>query len=172
MRYFVQIGGSEAEREVVVDGETVAIDGQSVRARVDEVPGAPVQLLTVGNEVHRVVARRGDQRGQFDVWIGGYRFTVDAVDERSREIRRLSGAAKRAAGPAHLHAPMPGLIVRVNVAEGDRVRAGQGLVVMEAMKMENELRATGAARVKRVLVSPGSAVEKGAMLLEMEADHE
>jgi biotin carboxyl carrier protein len=63
---------------------------------------------------------------------------------------------------------MPGLIVRVSVAEGEDVRPGQGLVVMEAMKMENELRATAAGRVKRVVVAPGSAVEKGAMLLEME----
>ena len=63
---------------------------------------------------------------------------------------------------------MPGLIVRVNVNEGDRVRAGQGLVVMEAMKMENELRAAHDAAVRRILVKPGSAVEKGAILLELE----
>jgi propionyl-CoA carboxylase alpha chain len=65
-------------------------------------------------------------------------------------------------------APMPGLIVRVNVAAGDRVQPGQGLVVMEAMKMENELRATAAGTVKRVMAAPGAAVEKGALLLEME----
>jgi biotin carboxyl carrier protein len=64
---------------------------------------------------------------------------------------------------------MPGLIVRVNVQEGDRVRAGQGLVVMEAMKMENELRASADGIVRRVIVIPGSAVEKGAQLLEMES---
>jgi pyruvate carboxylase subunit B len=64
---------------------------------------------------------------------------------------------------------MPGMIVRLNVKEGDQVRAGQGLVVMEAMKMENELRAAASGTVLRVLVSPGNAVEKGAILLEMEA---
>ena len=66
-------------------------------------------------------------------------------------------------------APMPGLVVRVNVREGDEVRSGQGLVVMEAMKMENELRATAAGVVRRVVVAAGSAVEKGALLVEMEA---
>jgi pyruvate carboxylase subunit B len=60
------------------------------------------------------------------------------------------------------------MIVRVEVQAGDRVRAGQGLVVMEAMKMENELRASADATVKEVLVSPGDAVEKGALLLRME----
>jgi biotin carboxyl carrier protein len=63
---------------------------------------------------------------------------------------------------------MPGLIVRVAVKPGDEVRAGQGLVVMEAMKMENELRAVAAGRVKAVQAQPGAAVEKGALLVELE----
>jgi pyruvate carboxylase subunit B len=104
----------------------------------------------------------------YDLSVGGFRFTVEALDDRAKVIREISRASGRPAGPAHLAAPMPGLIVRVNVNEGDQVRAGQGLVVMEAMKMENELRATAAGVVRRVLVSAGSAVEKGAMLLEME----
>ena len=170
MKYFVQLG--DTEHEVVIDGETVTLGDTGVEAHLEDVSGAPIQLVTIGAEVHRIVARRGAQRGQYDLWVGGYRFTVEAMDERAREIRRLSAASQRATGPANLNAPMPGLIVRISVTEGDRVRAGQGLVVMEAMKMENELRATAAARVKRVLVTPGSAVEKGAMLLEMEPDHD
>jgi pyruvate carboxylase subunit B len=67
-----------------------------------------------------------------------------------------------------LLAPMPGLVVRVNVKAGDTVEAGQGLIVMEAMKMENELRAHGAGVVKAVRVAPGDAVEKGAVLVEMD----
>jgi pyruvate carboxylase subunit B len=63
---------------------------------------------------------------------------------------------------------MPGLIVRVNVKAGDKVHAGQGIVVMEAMKMENELRATAAGTVKSVEVVPGTAVEKGALLVALE----
>ena len=63
---------------------------------------------------------------------------------------------------------MPGLIVRVNVAAGDMVEAGQGVIVMEAMKMENELRATSAGTVKSVEVVPGTAVEKGALLVALE----
>jgi pyruvate carboxylase subunit B len=63
---------------------------------------------------------------------------------------------------------MPGLIVRVSVAVGDQVQAGQGLIVMEAMKMENELRVQTAGRVKAVLITPGTAVEKGTILIELE----
>ena len=172
MRYFVRVGDREYELAVDGDSVSVGVDGTTERARIEDVPGSPVHVLALGAEVHQIVARRGEQRGEYDLWVGGHRFHVEAVDERTREIRRLSGAGKRTSGPAHLNAPMPGLIVRVNVAEGDRVRAGQGLVVMEAMKMENELRAAAPARVSRILVTPGSAVEKGAMLLEMEADRE
>ena len=167
MKYFVKIG--ERDIEVVIDGDTVTVDGTSVRARVEDLAGTPVQVVAIGNEVHRVLATRGDHRGQYTLALGGRRFVAEALDERARAIRELSGASSRPAGPAHLVAPMPGLIVRVSVSEGDQVRPGQGLVVMEAMKMENELRATSAGRVRRVLVTPGSVVEKGATLLEMES---
>lgn len=167
MKYRVRIG--DGDRDVVLDGDSVTLNGRRVRAHLEQVPGTGTLLLTVGDDVHRVQVRRGAERGQFDLSIGGYRVHAEALDERSLAIRELAGAAARPAGPAHLVAPMPGLIVRINVAEGDQVRPGQGLVVMEAMKMENELRAAAAAVVRRILVAPGSAVEKGTMLLELES---
>ena len=166
MKYFVRIG--ETQHEVVIDGETVVVDGKSIRAHVEDIPGTPLQLLTLGNERFRILSRRGTERGTFDVSIEGHRIQVEALDERARVIRELSGASKKRAGAGNLMAPMPGLVVRINVKEGDSVRAGQGLVVMEAMKMENELRAPANATVKRVVISAGSAVEKGALLLELE----
>src|SRR5712671_3980789 len=82
--------------------------------------------------------------------------------------RELSAANAAPTGPAPIIAPMPGLIVRVNVSVGDRVEAGQGIVVMEAMKMENELRATAAGTVWSINVTSGTAVEKGALLVELD----
>jgi biotin carboxyl carrier protein len=166
MKYFVRLNGEE--HEVVLDGEGVHVDGEDVAARVDDVEGTPVRMVTIGEEVHRVVVRRGASRGLYTLWLDGHRFDVEALDERSRAIRELSGHTAGPTGPAPLKAPMPGLIVRVNVQAGDMVQAGQGLVVMEAMKMENELRATAAGKVKAVVVSPGTAVEKGALLIELE----
>ena len=166
MKYFVRVDGEE--HEVVLDGEGVHLDGEDVVARVDDVDGTPVRMVTVGDEVHRVVVRRGASRGLYSIWLDGFRFEVEALDERARAIRELSGASAGATGPAPLKAPMPGLIVRVNVQVGDTVQAGQGLVVMEAMKMENELRAQAAGKVRSIVVSPGTAVEKGALLIELE----
>ena len=172
MKYFVSIGSDILEVEL--DGERVTIGGRTVEARLDHVPPGDLHVLRVGEAVHRVHASRAVEggRGRYDVEVAGSRFSVEALDERARAIRDLSRAIERPTGPARLVAPMPGLVVRVHVAEGDRVRAGQGLVVMEAMKTENELKAAAAGVVRRVAVAPGSAVEKGALLLEMEASHE
>ncbi len=166
MRYIVDMNGSRNELEV--DGESVTIGGHTVLARVDEVDGTPVRLVTIGSEVHRVVVRRGASRGAYTLWVDGFRFEGEALDERTRAIRDITAESSKSTGPAALVAPMPGLIVRVNVAAGDAVQSGQGLIVMEAMKMENELRATAAGKVKTVLVEPGKAVEKGAVLVDFE----
>jgi pyruvate carboxylase subunit B len=112
--------------------------------------------------------KRGAGRGQYVLWIGGHRFDVEALDERAHAIRALGAASSGPKGPAPLVAPMPGLVVRVHVREGETVQAGQGLVVMEAMKMENELRSTTAGRVTLVRVAAGAVVEKGAVLIELE----
>ncbi|HEX2781057.1 MAG TPA: biotin/lipoyl-containing protein [Gemmatimonadaceae bacterium] len=166
MRYLVTVNGERVE--VLLDGEGVHVEGSTVPAHIDDVDGTPVKMVTVGDEVHRVVVRRGEGRGRYTLWLDGHRYDLEAVDERTHAIRQLSGAGAAATGPAPLKAPMPGLVVRVNVAPGDSVTAGQGLVVIEAMKMENELRASAAGRVRAVHAVVGQAVEKGALLVEME----
>lgn len=166
MKYIVSVDGTDVEIEI--DGERASIDGAVLRARIAELERSPEHVLMLGDEVHRVLVRRGATRGRYTMWVDGVRLEVEALDERSRAIRELAAATSGPSGPAPLVAPMPGMIVRVNVSVGDQVQTGQGLVVMEAMKMENELRAAAAGTVKRVHVSPGTAVEKGALLLELE----
>jgi biotin carboxyl carrier protein len=166
MKYYVRVG--DAELEVQLDGDEVRVDDTVTHARLTDVEGTPVRMLTVGDEVHRIVVRPGGSRGRYTIWVDGFRHEVEALDERMRAIRELAGATAGPVGPAPLVAPMPGMIVRVNVQVGDRVQQGQGLVVMEAMKMENELRALTSATVKAVIAQPGSAVEKGALLIELE----
>ena len=166
MKYVVKVG--DVNVDVELDGDVVTVEGVASVAHASDVEGTPVRMVTIGDEVHRVVARKGATRGRFTLWLDGFRYEVEALDERTRAIRELSSAGKEATGPAPLLAPMPGMIVRVAVQVGDSVEPGQSLVVMEAMKMENELRATSAGKVKAVLAQPGTAVEKGAVLLELE----
>lgn len=164
MKFIVDVNGERLE--VDLDAEGVQVDGERVSAHLADVEGTPIQVVTIGNESHRVAVRRGDSRGRYAIWMDGYRYEAEALDERMRTIRDLTAASEKSSGPRPLVAPMPGLIVRVNVAVGDVVEAGQGLVVMEAMKMENELRATSAGAVKAIHILPGVAVEKGALLVE------
>lgn len=166
MKYFVKVGDDEVE--VLLDGDTATVNGQSYQASLSSVDGTPVSVLRLGDEVRRIVSRAGDSRGRNTLWLDGFRFETEALDERARTIRELTTAAAGASGPAPVVAPMPGMIVRISAQVGDQVQPGQGLVVMEAMKMENELRATTAGTVRAVLVQPGTAVEKGAILLELE----
>ena len=166
MRYIVKVGDTDIE--VFLDGDVVTVNGVEAVAHASEVEGTPVRMVTIGDEVHRVVARRGPTRGRYSLWLDGFRYEVEALDERTRAIRELTAAGAGPAGPAPLLAPMPGMIVRIAVQVGDSVVPGQGLVLMEAMKMENELRASSAGTVKAILVQAGAAVDKGAVLLELE----
>lgn len=167
MKYIVDIGGRRIEVEL--DGDRVSVDGSAaVRAVLAELEGTPVHLVTIGDAVHRVVARRDGPRGAYQLRIDGRRYAVEALDERMRAIRDLSAAAAGPAGPQPVRAPMPGLVVRIDVKVGDEVTAGQGVAAIEAMKMENELRAPAAGRVRAVLAGVGQAVEKGAVIIEFE----
>lgn len=165
MKYLVDVNGERIT--VTLDGPRVTVDGVEVEAALIPVDGTPVRLVRIGEQVHRVVARRGAARGQWLLDVDGARVEAEALDERMRAIKDLTAASAAASGPAPLVAPMPGLVVRVTVAVGDSVSAGQGLVVIEAMKMENELRATAAGRVMAIRASAGQAVDKGAVLVEL-----
>jgi len=167
MKYIVQLNG---ERKMVTLGaDGVRYEGAApLQAELTDIEGSPIRVLTIGTRVYRMVAQKRQGRGRYTLWIDGYRFEAETLDERTRAIRDVSAASAGPVGPAPVRAPMPGLIIRVNVTVGDTVQAGQGIVVMEAMKMENELRATAAGTVKSVEVDPGTAVEKGALLVALE----
>jgi acetyl/propionyl-CoA carboxylase alpha subunit len=167
MKYVVEINGQRRKVSIESAGTSYESEAQE-HAELADVEGSPVRVIKLGSRVYRVVAQKREGRGRYTLWVDGYRFDVEALDERTRSIRDLSAANAAPSGPAPVLAPMPGLIVRVNVAPGDEVEAGQGVIVMEAMKMENELRATSAGKVKSVEVSPGTAVEKGTLLVALE----
>jgi pyruvate carboxylase subunit B len=167
MKYVVELNGQRKAVSLEPDGVVYEAE-QPARGELSDIEGSPVRMVKIGTRVYRVVTEKKQGRGRYSLWVDGYRFEVEALDERTRAIRDLSAANAAPTGPAPVLAPMPGLIVRVNVSQGDVVEAGQGVIVMEAMKMENELRATASGRVKSVEVSPGTAVEKGTLLVALE----
>ena len=165
LKYVVSVDGEPVIVDLVPDG--VRVNGELVQASLEIIEGTPVIALRLGSSVHPIAVRQGEGRGRYTFWTPEHRLDVEALDERTAAIRELTAKSRAAQGPAPLVAPMPGLIVRVNVAPGETVQPGQGLVVMEAMKMENELRVPAAGTVTAVRVTPGQAVEKGAILVEL-----
>jgi pyruvate carboxylase subunit B len=166
MRYFVTIG--ERTFEVDLHDGQIAVNGEPVAAELVAVPGTPVQNLRADGASHTLTAQPGESRGAWEIHLDGGRFEAQVVDERTRTIQAMTGKTAAQQGPRPVRAPMPGLVLRIDVEPGQELKAGQGVIIIEAMKMENELRAEAAGKVARVLVQPGQAVEKGAVLIEFE----
>jgi pyruvate carboxylase subunit B len=165
MRYFVLVEGKRFEVDLGPEGARV--NGRTVEATLGRADGTPVRGLVVGAETYRVVGER-TARGHWKVGMHGRTHAIEVVDERTMAIRELAGSGAAAVGPKPVVAPMPGMVVKIEVEEGDVVRAGQGIVIVEAMKMENELRASAAGRVTKVHVQRGVAVAKDQILVELE----
>ncbi len=167
MKYFVRLAGQTIEVEVL--GGAVRVDGETLDAHLAAVPGTPLHHLLLGGDSWTVSAQALEGMGQWALGAVGERVEVEAVDERTQAIRTLTGKRGGPSGGGVVKAPMPGLVVRVQVTEGQKVGPGTGLVVVEAMKMENELKATHPGIVKKVHVAPGAIVEKGAPLVTLES---
>ena len=164
MRYFVTIG--ERTFEIELREQHIVVDGVVMTAELEHVAGTLLRRLSLNGGSHRVVALPGEGRGAWELHLDGERVHADVVDERTRTIRAMTARSSGPVGPKPVRAPMPGMVVRVEVEPGQQVRAGQGVIIIEAMKMENELKADAAGIVSRILVAPGTAVEKGAALVE------
>ncbi len=119
-------------------------------------------LLLDNASYEALVEERG---GEYWVFVRGYLFAVRVEDERERRLREASGERHRPAGEVAVKAPMPGLIVAIPVQEGQSVRKGERLVLLESMKMQNEIRAPQDGTVKAIRVRPGQSVEQNQILV-------
>jgi pyruvate carboxylase subunit B len=165
VKYFVTIEGEEFE--VSVDGARVTVGAREFEAHLRAVPGTPVRHLLL-DDLSLTVPVEAVGKGRWALAYHGDRWEVEVIDQRTRHVRGLTADRSVARGPSALRAPMPGLVVRLGASAGQTVTPGQGIVVLEAMKMENELRAVAGGVVKLVLVEPGQAVEKGQVLVEFQ----
>jgi len=165
MQYDIEVGGRH--RRVTVakggDGFAVTVDGTTHHVDVARIDAHSLSLIvdSVWSAETSVTADR--ERGQVTVHVGGTAVPVGLNGRRgfgSRDDHGQSGS-----GPQRVAAPMPGKIVRVPVAVGDAVRARQAVVVVEAMKMENELRASRDGIVAEIHAREGMSVEAGALLV-------
>jgi len=150
----VEIRGPGPRYDVVVDGRALSVDVEQTGRRF-------LSLLVDGRSHEVGVTRRGQG---FSVALAGDTFQVELRDGQ----RGVASTRSATSGPARVAAPMPGKVVRVLVGVGQPVAAGEPLVVIEAMKMENELKAPRAGRIGQIAAREGQAVEAGATLAVVE----
>jgi biotin carboxyl carrier protein len=161
-RYTATVEGQSYEIILHADG-TVEIDGRQVQVDMQHIVGNQVWSLLINNQSYEVYGESIE--GQWRVLVDGERHEVDVEDERLRRLRALGGPTQGPVGDLAIKAPMPGLIVKIPVSEGQEVSANQAVLILEAMKMENELRAPRAGIVKSIKAQIGTPVDQGAVLL-------
>jgi len=164
MRYTAVVDGEERVVEVTAreNGYRVAAGGKVLDVDAVHLQGGTLSLIA-GTRSYRCDVEPGTD-GRVTVLVNGNSYPLEMLDERKLRMRRASGKFSLE-GPQRVDAPMPGKVVRVMVKEGDEVQEGQGLVVVEAMKMENELKSPKAGKVKELHAVEGAAVEAGAKLV-------
>lgn len=161
MKYLTTVNGQQFEIELGNDGQ-LTVNGQERTVDFRAISQSLYSAL-INNKSVEALVENAD--GDYKVMLGGELYDVQVLDERQQRLMRASAGFSAAQGELIIRSPMPGLIVDVRVTEGQEVRKGDSLCVLESMKMENEIRAPRDGRVERINVTKGDSVEQNKTLL-------
>jgi biotin carboxyl carrier protein len=170
MKFNVQLNGVDGpkkrtvELELAANGWSISLDGELVAADATRVADGTISVLLNGQSF--VVHVTPTLDGKLKLQSGAHEFTAELQDPRAWQGRRQGAPA--AEGRQQIIAPMPGKVIRVLVNAGDEVEAGQGLMVVEAMKMQNEIRSPKKGKVERLQAKEGQNVNAGEILAWVE----
>ncbi|MFZ0731819.1 MAG: biotin/lipoyl-containing protein [Candidatus Sulfotelmatobacter sp.] len=153
--YRLELEQAEGRWNCRVDGRAVEVDAVLARPNVIS--------LRIGNRAYEIKCERVG--GDLHLWVGSRRFAAEIRDPRSLRSRARASDEQ---GPRKLTAPMPGKVVRLLVAQGTEIEAGAGILVVEAMKMQNEVKSPKKGTVQKILVAEGAAVNAGDVLAIVE----
>ena len=163
MKYITSVRGKTFEIEInqnghiMVNGVDRTVDIQSLRE--------PLYSALIDNQSFEALVEEHD--GLLHVILQGDLYEVNVVDERERRLAAASSGFKAAQGEIVIRSPMPGMIVAVSVSNGQAVTAGQPLLILESMKMENQIKAPRAGVVEHLQVAAGERVEQNRPLLTL-----
>lgn len=162
MKYITTVNDKTYEIEIAQEGQ-VLVDG--VPRAIDFHRGRAygVFSLIIDHQSYETIVEERD--GTYHVLITGNLYEVSVTDERAQRLAHASGALGAGSGEILMKSPMPGLIVAVAVEEGQEVEEGQTVIILESMKMQNELKAPRAGTIGRVSVAAGNNVEQGKPLI-------
>ncbi len=166
MRYITTVGDQEYLVEIV-DEKHIRLNDQLMEVDFESVSGQPLYSLIIDGKSYEAYVYEREAPGEWEVLLLGRQYPIKVEDERERRLRSAIGRRVEAGGEFHLKAPMPGLVVSVPVSEGQQVEKGQVLIILESMKMQNELKAPRRGTVARIRVKPGESVEQKQTLLSV-----
>lgn len=164
MRYITTIDEREFTIEVI-DDRHVNINGKIMEVDFESISGQSVYSMLIDGKSYEAYVYEGEDEWQ--VLIQGRQYPAKVEDEREKRIKNTAGGKGEHTGEFQLKAPMPGLIVAVPVGEGQQIEKGQVLVILESMKMQNELKSPRSGKVERIKVRPGESVEGRQLLLSV-----
>jgi biotin carboxyl carrier protein len=162
MKYATTLNGKTYLIEINEDRKVI-VDGVEYKVDFETVAGQPVYSLILDDHSYEAYVSEGEQDWQ--VLMRGQLYSVQVEDEREKRLKTAAGGAVAASGEFTLKAPMPGLIVTVPVSEGQAVQKGDNLVILESMKMQNELKCPREGTVSRIKVKTGDSVEQNQVLV-------
>jgi biotin carboxyl carrier protein len=165
MKYITTIEDKQFTVEII-DEKHVSVDGKIYEIDFESVSGQPVYSLIVDGRSHESYIYQGEENWQ--VLLRGRLYPVTVEDEREMRLRAAAGGRVAETGEFHLRAPMPGLVVAVPVTEGQDVKKGEVILILESMKMQNELKAPRDGTIGRIRVRPGESVEQKQTLLSVQ----
>ena len=177
MKFVATMDGKQHEIEVDQkdhgsDSYQMTLDGRAYEVDARKMPSQIVSILldhkSYDVDLERIAKKSDTLDGRIHVRVRGRVLRFDMLDERRIKMKEAQGFRFDVSGAVNIDSPMPGKVIKVLVKAGDEVKEGQGVIVVEAMKMENELKSPKAGVVKEIRVKEGDAVESGAKLAIIE----
>ena len=165
MKYISTVNGKEYTIEII-DERHIIVDGRQITVDFNSVSGQPVYSLLVDDKSFEGFVYPGDEA--WEVLLMGQQYPVTVEDEREKRLRAAAGGSVSDAGKFYLKSPMPGMVVTIPVEEGQEVEQGQVLLILESMKMQNELKSPRSGTIGRIRVKPGESVEQRQTLLSVQ----
>lgn len=162
MKYIATIGERQIEVELTSDQQLI-VNGEQMQVDFQSVANQPIFSLLLNGKSYEASIFPSDTG--YQVLFLGQLFNVIVEDERQRRLRTSSGGPTVQGGEIQLRAPMPGMVVDVPVEEGQQVAAGENLIILESMKMQNELKSPREGVVSRVRVKAGDNVDQNQVMI-------
>ncbi|MFK7844187.1 MAG: acetyl-CoA carboxylase biotin carboxyl carrier protein subunit [Rhodothermales bacterium] len=156
----------EKQIDLVIDREGISIEGNSTNPVVEQL-SASTYVVVINNKPYKIFLESLDAN-ICTLTVNGIQQKVVVQDERDQLLELYGIADSQKSVEREVRAPMPGLVLDILVQNNQEVNEGSGLIVLEAMKMENEIKASAESIIKKIHVSPGDPVAKGDLLIELD----